>query len=220
MLEIKNKKIVIFLCLCIVGTVFYFKKIDVKEIKTIDVVVAKDDIAAGKIITDEMIDYEKRYINDVKQQSDLVLDKSEIIGMKSLVPLYKSEEISKNRLVVEGSMDDIKEGLVSIKLRKEDKALPLKINRFVDLWIEPNENGEVLGFTSQVVFQDKKILQVLNEDFEVISSETKNKVPEYICIEMSPEEVSLSTNISEANYYPFKIVLISDNYSNVTRRNK
>jgi heterodisulfide reductase subunit C len=140
-----NKKVNIFkataVFLIILTAVFYYYeeiKVTEADIETIEVVVAITDIPENTVIEKEMLTIEKRYINDVMKTGNIAKTHDEVVGKRTLVPLYKGELLNTGRIIENKSyMNDKDQTQIAFAINEVDKALMLKEGDYIDIWLEP-----------------------------------------------------------------------------------
>ena len=132
----------------IVGIIYYFQNIKEHEVEIplSEVIVAKEYIPENTVITKDMIFKEARYTHDLLKQKGYLTSKEEnILGKRTRVPLYKDEPVNMERLIENkpymDESDDLKKTMFTISINNLDKALDIKRGSYIDLWVEPNENG-------------------------------------------------------------------------------
>jgi hypothetical protein len=198
--------------LVIIGLWYYEEEIKEIPLQETRVVVATKDIAFKEKLTSNNTKALNVVLGDL-DRDNLVLDTEYSEGKIANAPIYKGEMINTSRIVKNLKNDNRS---ISLELRKEDKALNLKKNQFVDLWIEPNELGESLEKTSLKLFEGKRIISIKNERYEEDES-----MPQYITVEMdSDDEVQKFLNISDASFYKTKVVVNDIDYSDMKERSK
>lgn len=207
----KLSMLAIFLII-IAGIIFYYEEINVKEqegaIKTIDVIVTSGYIPENTVIEKDMLAVVKRYDDGAVKPGEIAVRYDEIVGKRTAVPLYKGEQINRNRLIENKSYmnQDIQTQTV-IKLTDVDKALKLQEGDYIDIWIQPSaqekESGAVL---EPYKFMDKiKIIKVYDKEFINNSKpgeETNSSgsfVTEYITVQLNDTELKQFYNMSGMN---------------------
>lgn len=199
----------------IAGIIFYYEEIDVKEqeslIETTDVIVIADYIPENMIIEKEMLSVEKRYVENINVSDDIVVKYDEIVGKRTVVPLYKGEQINKNRLIENKNyMNNEFQTQTVIQLTDADKALKLQEGDYIDIWIETLSQGKEGESNSEPYkLMDKiEIIKVCNEEYASINSVKSTEtgeiinvsdsfIPKYITIQLTDTELEQLYGISE-----------------------
>ncbi|WP_440977642.1 SAF domain-containing protein [Sedimentibacter sp. LTW-03] len=196
----------------IAGIIYYYEEINVKEhavsIETIDVIVAADYVPENTVINKEMLTVEKRYIENINDSDNIAVKYDEIVGKRTIVPLYKGEEINMGRLVENKSyMNDEIQTQTVIKLTDVDKALKLQEGDYIDIWIEASSQGkEDEPDLEPYKFMDRmKVIKVYDKEYSntskniefVEGKDTSDAfIPEYITIQLNDAELKQFYNIS------------------------
>lgn len=203
--------------LIILAAVFYYyEKINIPEvnIETIDVIVAVTDIPENSIVTKDMITTEKRYAEDVMKTSNIVTQYNEIVGKRTVVPIYKGETINNNRIIENKNyMNNKDQTQISLAINEVDKALELHQDDYIDIWLEPVSQGKDMQTTIEPYKLIKKI-QIIkahdsnynNIDKQKAASGTENitsnteYVPSYLTIELPDAELKELYSIDKSKY--------------------
>ncbi len=207
----KLSMLAIFLII-IAGIIFYYEEINVKEqanpIKTMDVIVTTVYIPENTVIEKEMLDVEKRYDDGAVKPREIAVKYDEIVGKRTAVPLYKGEQINRNRLIENKSYmnSDIQTQTV-IKLADADKALKLQEGDYIDIWVQPSaQEKEAEAVLEPYKFKDKiKVIKVYDKEYINNSKpgeETNTSVsfvPEYITVQLNGTELKQFYNINGMN---------------------
>ncbi len=203
--------------LVILAAVFYyFEKVRVPEtnIETTEVIVAVNDIPENTIIDKEMLTVEKRYTEDVMKTSNIVTRCNEIIGKRTIVPLYKGELINNNRIIEnKGYMNSKNQTQIALAINEVDKALELKEGDYIDIWLEPESQSEDIQsiIEPHKLIEKIKVIQVHDFNYNNISKQkavaeaesiTSNTVyvPAYLTIELSDVELTELYSIDKNQY--------------------
>ncbi len=148
MKKISNKIVIAVALIVIVCVVYYFQNIKEykAEIPLSKVVVAKQYIPENTVVTKDMVVQEARYTTDLlKQKGDLTSKLENVLGKRTRVPIYKDEPVNLKRLIVNkpymDDKDSINKRMFVIAIGNLDKALSIKKGSYIDIWLEPNENG-------------------------------------------------------------------------------
>ncbi len=201
-----NKKVNIFKVtaafLVILAAVFYyFEKVRVPEanIETTEVIVAIKDIPENTAIEKEMLTIEKRYAEDVTKAGNIAKTYDEVVGKRSVVPLYKGETINNNRIIEnKGYMNNKDQTQIALAINEVDKALELKEGDYIDIWLEPVSQGQDVQTVIEPyrLIEKIQIIKVHDSNYNNIEkrnalAETENVtsntvyVPAYFTIELS-----------------------------------
>jgi len=202
---VKNIKVNIFKVtaafLVILAAVFYyFEKVRVSEanIETTEVIVAITDIPGNTVIEKEMLSIEKRYAEDVMKTVNIAKSYDEVVGKRTVVPLYKGELVHISRVIKnESYMNSKDQTQIPIALNEIDKALMLKEGDYIDIWLEPVSQGQdaELFIEPYKILEKIQIIKVNNSNYNNIEKQnadgTENitsdtvYVPAYFTIELS-----------------------------------
>lgn len=148
MKKISNRLVIAISLIVITCIIYYFQNI--KEYKAdipmSGVIVAKETIPENTIITKDMIFKDARYTHDLLKQKGYLTSKEEkVLGKRTRVPIYKDEPVNLKRLIENepymDEKDSIKRTMFVIAVENLDKALNIKKGSYIDIWLEPNENG-------------------------------------------------------------------------------
>jgi len=215
--SVKNIKVNIYKAtaafLVIQAAVFYYyeeMKIPEAVIETIQVVVAASDIPENTIIEKEMLVLEKRYKEDIMKISSAAESYNEVVGKRTMVPLYKGETINSKRLIENrGYMNDKDQTQIALALNEVDKALEVKEGDYIDIWLEPvsHDQDEVI-IEPQKIIEKIKIIKVHDSNY---NSTTKTMdsintasntvfVPAYITIELRDEVMKGIYEVDKGKY--------------------
>lgn len=196
--KISNYKILAICLLLIVGIMYYYENIkDVSsEIPTKNVIVVKENIPENTVIEKEMLALDKRYEADATKEIGIAITLEEIVGKRTIVPLYKGETIKNERITEnkEYMNEDINKKQISFQVNEIDQALNLKNGEFIDMWVVPInfETGEI----SKKIFEKLQIVEVVNTNKKIINensnSKEKNKedsLATYIVLQLTDEQL-------------------------------
>lgn len=192
---------------------YYYEEMKVPEavIDTIQVVVAAADIPENTIIEKEMLVLEKRYKEDIMKISSAAESNNVVVGKRTTVPLYKGETINSKRLIEnKGYMNDKDETQIALALNEVDKALELKPENYIDIWLEPVTHGQ----DSEIIVEPTKIIEkikVINVHDSNYNNSTKTPdssntssnavyVPAYITIELRDEVIKGIYEVDKSKY--------------------
>lgn len=214
----KNYKVNIFKAtaafLIILAAVFYyFERIKVPEavIDTVQVVVAATDILENTIIEKEMLITEKRYAEDVMKVTDIVKSYDEVVGKRTVVPLYRGETINTKRVIEhKGYMNDKDQTQIALALNEVDKALGLQVDDYIDIWLEPisHTQDNMVIIEPYKIIEKIKIIKVHDSNYsstgnikttEPITTST-NIVPAYITIELRDSVIKNLYEVDKSKY--------------------
>lgn len=220
LIKFSKFKILAICFLLIAGIIYYYEEIKQTniEIQTIDVIVAVSDIPENKIVTKNMIATEKRYAGDVMKYVNIAITEDEVIGKRTIVPLYKDEPINNNRLLVNQEyMNKRDQTQISMPITEVDKALELKTGDYIDIWLEPiSQNQAQIVIEPLKVIQKIKIIEIHDSNYNNIEKEKKTiledsittsdtvYVPAYITIELSDEALKEMYSVDE-NLYTIRV---------------
>lgn len=216
----KNPKVNIFkttaVFLIILAAVFYYyEEIKVPEIniETTEVIVAITDIPENTVIKKEMLTIEKKYAEDVKKTENIAKSYNEVLGKRTIVPLYKGEPISKNRVISNKTyMNDKDQVQIALAINEVDKALELHQGDYIDIWLEPvSQSQEEIKIEPYKLIEKIQIIQAHDSNYNNISqniavagaeSLTSNTVyvPAYLTIEMSDTMLKELYSIDKNKY--------------------
>lgn len=149
MKKISNKLIIAIALIVITVVIFYFQNIKEyeAEIPMTSVIVATENIPENTIITEDMVQTESRYSEDLlKQKDNLTSTMEKVVGKRTVTPIYKNEEINVKRLLENEEYMDEKDSqekrMFTILIEStKDKALNIQEGSFIDIWLEPNQNA-------------------------------------------------------------------------------
>ena len=212
-----NKKVNIFKAtaafLIILAAVFYyFEEVKVPEISlnTVQVIIAITDIPENTVIEEKMLVVENRYKEDVMKTSNIAETLDEVVGKRSLVPLYKGETVNKNRVIENKSYMNTKDQTqIALSLNEIDKALVLNSDDYIDIWLEP-----ISSVQDEVINEPHKIIekiQIIKTHDSNYNNQTKQSdsintasnamyVPAYITIELSDEAIKGIFEVDKSKY--------------------
>jgi Flp pilus assembly protein CpaB len=187
--------------LVILAAVFYYYeevKIPEANLETIEVIVPMSDIPENMVIEKEMVTTEQRYAGDILKNSSIAKSYDEVVGKRTIVPLYKGEVINKNRVIENRSYMNAKDQTqIALAINEIDKALMLKEGDYIDIWLEPVSQGQdtELVIEPHKVIKKIQIIKVHDSNYNNISKqkaavEAENittdtvYVPAYLTIEL------------------------------------
>lgn len=202
--KISNYKILALCVLVIIAVIYYYE--DYREVEvhipTKEVVVLKDDVPENTVIDRDMLVLEQRYEEDILKQSNIAISFDDVVGKRTLVPLYKGEIIKKDRLIINEEYMNNKtiKTEISFQLNEIDKALNLQKGDYIDIWIEPIDR-EMLP---QKLFSKLRIKEVINVNKELIEedkeyTENEEKIASFIILELTDLEIENLYNIDKKN---------------------
>lgn len=216
----RNLKVNIFkataVFLVILAAVFYyFEQIKVPEtiIETTEVIVATTDISENSVIKKEMVTIEKRYAEDVMKLGNIVKTYDEIVGKRTVVPIYKGEAINNNRVIENKSyMNSEDQTQIALSLNEADKALSFNEGDYIDVWLEPisqGQNTEVIAEPYKLI-KRLKIIKVHDSNYNVLNQQkavgtegiisNSVYVPAYLTIELSDTVLKELYSIDKNKY--------------------
>ena len=179
------------------------------------VIAVNQDIEANTTINKEMLAY--KTVSKEELTEDMYVNPENVIGMKSLVPLYKGEVINKKRLSNFDS--DIIDKDFAVKIDSTDKALNLLPGTFIDIWKTPTKEGFETGLESERIFSGLYVIDVKNEayasykDFNAKKGDSSDAgifTPDYIVLNLDEANIKTLTNLNSKNY-SLRITLHKDN---------
>ncbi|MBP1926737.1 Flp pilus assembly protein CpaB [Sedimentibacter acidaminivorans] len=221
-----NKKVNIFKAtaafLIILAAVFYYyEEIKVPEanIETIEVIVATSNIKENTVIKKNMLSIEKRYAEDVLKTGNIARTYDEVVGKRTIVPLYKNEMINNNRIIENKKyMNNKDQTQIAISLNEVDKALELHQGDYIDIWLEPvsqsQDNQEVIE--PHKLIEKIQIVSIHDSNYNNIEKEKKTvsedsiitsdtvHVSAYITIEFSDEALKEIYSVDK-NLYTLRV---------------
>lgn len=217
----RNQKVNIYkataVFLVILAAVFYYyEEIKTLEanIETIEVIVAIGDIPENTIIEKEMLSIEKRYAEDIKKTVNAAKSYDEVIGKRTVVPIYKGESINNNRIIENKNYMNIKDqAQISLAINEVDKALELKEGDYIDIWLEPVSQGQDIQTTIEPykLFEKIQIIKVHDSNYNYIDKQktvtgaenitsSTVYVPAYFTIELPDAELKELYSIDKNKY--------------------
>lgn len=220
-----NKRVNIFKAtaafLVILAAVFYYyEEIKTTEanIETIEVIVAIGDIPENTIIEKEMLSIEKRYAEDNKKTVNIAKTYDEVVGKRTVVPIYKGEPVNTVRIIENKDyMNSKNQTQIPIALNEVDKALMLKEGDYVDIWLEPVSHGQDMQTTIEPykLIEKIQIIKVHDSNYNSIDKQkaasgaeniTSNTVyvPSYLTIEL-PDTVLKELYSIDKNKYNVRV---------------
>lgn len=193
MKKVNIKNVIGVAILLLVGVVYYYEEIKVTSVNIPlkQVVVAKGDIPENIIITDDLVVIEERYSQDIERNEHYTATIGDVVGKRSISPIYAHEPINLNRLIENKDYMEKDTAEFAIQLKDESKALNIKQGSYIDIWLKPTEQGLLKGKVNRVLFSNLKVKEVKNEHFIPTSSSTNSKVPNYLIIDLTKEEIKI-----------------------------
>lgn len=201
--------------LIILAAVFYyFEQVRIPEavIETTEVIVATTDVAENSIIKKEMIAVEKRYIEDVMKSANIAKTYDEVVGKRAIVPLYEGEPVNTSRIIENKSyMNDKDQTQIALAISEVDKALGVKEDDYIDIWLEPVSQGqeEQTIIKPYKLMEKIKIIKVHDSNYNnlnlqstdsVSSISNASYVPAYLTIELSDDALKELYSVDKNKY--------------------
>ena len=195
-------------------------KVNLSRSDLVPAVIAKQNIAAGLVISEDMIVITEIPTQDILEGA--IIDPVEVIGKTATVPLYAKEQIIPNKITTTIQSPSHKNWTLAI--HPLDKALDLKKHTFIDIWLTPTGKGFEKSLEPTPLFQGVKIAGLKNESFltqEELPKTAENTnpifVPEYAVFNLSEAQVKKLSNINPA-IYTIRFALHNEAllYSNLT----
>ena len=196
--------------LVILAAVFYYyEEIKVPEtnIETAEVIVPVRDIPENTVIEKEMLSIEKRYAEDVMKTSDIATSYDEIVGKRTIVPVYKGELINKKRIIENKNyMNSKDQTQIALALNEVDKALLLQEGDYIDIWLEPISYDQEAIINPHKIIEKIKIIDVHDSNYsrtktaDNITTAPDTSVPAYITIELRDEVIKGIYEIDKSKY--------------------
>ncbi len=220
-----NKRVNIFkataVFLLILAAVFYYyEEIKTPEanLETVEVILAASDIRGNTIIEKEMLAIEKRYAEDVLKTGNIAKTYDEVVGKRTVVPIYKGEPVNTVRIIENKNyMNSKNQTQIPIALNEVDKALILKEGDYVDIWLEPVSQGQDMQTTIEPykLIEKIQIIRVHDSNYNNIDKQksasgaeniTSNTVyvPSYLTIEL-PDTVLKELYSIDKNKYNVRV---------------
>nr|WP_280922411.1 SAF domain-containing protein [Sedimentibacter acidaminivorans] len=200
---------------------YYYEEIKVPEanIETIEVIVATSNIKENTVIKKNMLSIEKRYAEDVLKTGNIARTYDEVVGKRTIVPLYKNEMINNNRIIENKKyMNNKDQTQIAISLNEVDKALELHQGDYIDIWLEPvsqsQDNQEVIE--PHKLIEKIQIVSIHDSNYNNIEKEKKTvsedsiitsdtvHVSAYITIEFSDEALKEIYSVDK-NLYTLRV---------------
>ncbi len=211
-----NKKVNIFKAtaafLIILAVVFYYYeeiKVTKAVIDTVQVVVAAIDIPENTVIEEKMLIVEERYKEDVIKTNNVAESINEVVGKRTLVPLYRGEAINSKRLIENMDyMNDKIQTQIALALNEVDKALALQEGDYIDIWLEPLfHSQDELIIEPHKIIEKIKVIKVHDSNYNgTKTSDSINTtsnvayVPAYITIELRDEVIKRIYEVEKSKY--------------------
>lgn len=189
----------------------YISRMNLDKQSRTNVVATAMDIPENTIITEDMLIFQKRYIQDINTDTSFN-DTAELVGKKTTVPIYKNEIINKFRIVENNEKLLNKD--FAISLDTSDKSLNLSKGTFIDIWKVPVKEGFKKSLAPEMLFKGQYIVDLKNEayiskeQYDSLAVEDKKEifVPQYILVNLSESEIKEITSI-DPSLYNIRIVL-------------
>ncbi len=192
---------------------YYYEEVKVPEavIDTIQVVVAVADIPENTIIEKEMLVLERRYKEDIMKTSNVAESYNEAVGKRTKAPLYKGETINSKRLIENRAyMNDKDQTQIALALNEVDKALELKPEDYIDIWLEPvvhGQDNEMIVEPTKII-EKIKVIKVHDSNYNnstktpdsINTSSNALYVPSYITIELRDEVIKGIYEVDKSKY--------------------
>lgn len=193
----------------------YISRMNLDKQSRTNVVAMSMDIPENTIITEDMLVFQKRYIQDINGDTSFT-DQAELIGKKTTVPIYKNEIINKFRVVENNEKLLNKDFAISLDIN--DKSLNLSKGSFIDIWKVPVKEGFKKSLAPEMLFKGQYIVDLKNEayiskqQYDSLAVEDKKEifVPQYILVNLSESEIKEITSI-DPSLYNIRIVLHNTN---------
>lgn len=193
----------------------YISRMNLDKQSRTNVVATAMDIPENTIITEDMLIFQKRYIQDINTDTSFN-DTAELVGKKTTVPIYKNEIINKFRIVENNEKLLNKD--FAISLDTSDKSLNLSKGTFIDIWKVPVKEGFKKPLAPEMLFKGQYIVDLKNEayisknQYDSLAVEDKKEifVPQYILVNLSESEIKEITSI-DPSLYNIRIVLHNTN---------
>lgn len=193
----------------------YISRMNLDKQSRTNVVATAMDIPENTIITEDMLIFQKRYIQDINTDTSFN-DTAELVGKKTTVPIYKNEIINKFRIVENNEKLLNKD--FAISLDTSDKSLNLSKGTFIDIWKVPVKEGFKKSLAPEMLFKGQYIVDLKNEayiskeQYDSLAVEDKKEifVPQYILVNLSESEIKEITSI-DPSLYNIRIVLHNTN---------
>lgn len=193
----------------------YISRMNLDKQSRTNVVATAMDIPENTIITEDMLIFQKRYIQDINTDTSFN-DTAELVGKKTTVPIYKNEIINKFRIVENNEKLLNKD--FAISLDTSDKSLNLSKGTFIDIWKVPVKEGFKKSLAPEMMFKGQYIVDLKNEayiskeQYDSLAVEDKKEifVPQYILVNLSESEIKEITSI-DPSLYNIRIVLHNTN---------
>lgn len=193
----------------------YISRMNLDKQSRTNVVATAMDIPENTIITEDMLIFQKRYIQDINTDTSFN-DTAELVGKKTTVPIYKNEIINKFRIVENNEKLLNKD--FAISLDTSDKSLNLSKGTFIDIWKVPIKEGFKKSLAPEMLFKGQYIVDLKNEayiskeQYDSLAVEDKKEifVPQYILVNLSESEIKEITSI-DPSLYNIRIVLHNTN---------
>lgn len=206
--------VVLIMSITLLGNT-YISKVNLDKKSRTELVVSISDIPENTIITEEMLSSKGQYTQDIDLEKSFV-NKTDVVGKKTIVPIYKYEVINKFR-ITENNENVINKDF-AIELDKNDKSLNLSKGTFVDIWKVPIKEGFNKSYLPEIVLERQYIVDVKNEsylskiEYDSLALEDKSEifVPNYIVININETQVKKIGSI-DRDEYNIRVVLHQTN---------
>lgn len=217
-----------------IGIYFFLREVSKpKEVPHTNVVVAKTDIPENTMLTEEMVEL-RSVVNEALQENHL-LDLKSAIGMVASGNIYAGEQVTKNRLVRAGELDETNKSLAYI-VENGMRAVTISVNTVsgmenlvkpgnrVDLVVNytytPKGEDAGTGMTGEEEKAEEEVRasKMLAQNLRILASGkelAKTGAQEYVTLtlETTPEEALM---ISYAEYTGTIKVLLRSALDNTT----
>lgn len=211
-----NRKYIVVIVIVVIMSITllastYISRMNMDKQSKTNVVAATLDIPENTIITEDMLVFQRRYIEDINVDTSFT-DPADIIGKKSTVPIYRNEIINKFRIVEDNKKILNKDFAINLDIN--DKSLNLAKGTFVDIWKVPVKEGFKKSLAPEMIFKGQYIVDVKNEayissqQYDSLTVEDKKEifVPQYILINLDENQVKKITGI-DPSLYNIRVVL-------------
>jgi len=215
----KNKKVNIFKAtaafLVILAAVFYYYeevKIPEANLETTEVIALTADIPENTVIEKDMLTIEERYAEDVLKTAGIAKSYDEVVGKRTVVPMYKGEPVNNNRIIENKNyMNNRDQTQIALAINEIDKALMLKEGDYIDIWLEPVSQGQdVQTIEPHKIIEKIQIIKVHDSNYNNIDKQSENitsdtvYVPAYLTIELSDAQLKELYAV-EKNQYNIRV---------------
>lgn len=216
---------VIFALLAGFATYMFAKQIDekttIKDVETVNVIVAAQDIPKNTKITQEMLDDENNPYFIVKTviadnaAPNYITDANELLDCVTVDAIYAKEQINKNRFQEEDGEDvalsfKLEDGMVAYSFKAtEVKGVDGYISEgdTVDVMVYDIDENNTKKNEARVEYEDLRVIKVSTNTINTSSSANGSKITEYstLTVEVSEEDALKLYEIE--NEYEYKLIL-------------